>query len=152
MWRKTLQVCRAVNYPVLWATLAALASKQNEIEISEEAYSAAIQIDKVNYLQYIKSLPKSSPEQVAENSIMNGRFTEAEVILMNNHRIKEAIDFCLRMHRWDRSIELANKSNDNDLINNVLTERKKYLIALGKEEWSTAFLNVGNTETRSSYT
>lgn len=142
MWKKALQICRAFNHAVLWATLAAIASKQNEIEISEEAYSAAIQIDKVNYLQHIKALPKASPEQMAENSVMNGRTTEAEVILMNNRRIKEAVEFCIRMHRWERALEIAQKGNDNDLIEFVQNERKKYLVALTKDEWIQGFLTL----------
>lgn len=39
---------------ILWATLAAISSKKNQLEIAEEAYSATLQIDKVKYLQYIK--------------------------------------------------------------------------------------------------
>lgn len=140
MWKKALQICRAFNHPVLWATLAAIASKQNEIEISEEAYSAAIQIDKVNYLQHIKALPKASPEQMAENSVMNGRTVEAEVILMNNRRIKEAVEFCIRMHRWDRALEVAQKGDDlNEFVH---SERKKYLEALSKEEWIPGFMTL----------
>ncbi|XP_063699829.1 intraflagellar transport protein 80 homolog [Culicoides brevitarsis] len=145
MWKKSLQICRAFNHPVLWATLAAIASRQNEIEISEEAYSAAIQIDKVNYLQHIKALPKASPEQMAENSLMNGRTTEAEVILMNNRRIKEAVEFCIRMHRWEKALEIAQKSSDNELFEFVQNERRKYCAALSKEEWIPGFqtLNGG---------
>uniref|UniRef100_A0A336MI21 CSON001587 protein n=1 Tax=Culicoides sonorensis TaxID=179676 RepID=A0A336MI21_CULSO len=142
MWKKALQICRTFNNTVLWATLAATATKQNEIEICEEAYSASIQVDKVNYLQHIKSLPKASPEQMAENSVVNGRTTEAEVILMNNRRIKEAVEFCIRMHRWERALEIAQKYSDGELTEHVQTERIKYLLALSKDEWIQGFLTL----------
>lgn len=138
LWKKALQICRTVQHPVLWATLAAIASQHNEIEISEEAFSAAIQVDKVNYLQYIKELPRGSSELMAENSVLNGRVTEAEVILLNNKKIHEAIRLCIRMHHWEKALEIAQREGvDVDL---VTTERKKYLTALGKDEWSQPFL------------
>lgn len=40
--------------PILWATLASISSKKNQLEISEEAYSASLQVDKVKYLHHIK--------------------------------------------------------------------------------------------------
>lgn len=124
---------------ILWSTLAAIASKKNQLDITEEAYSAALQIDKVNYLQYIKELPQSGPEQMAENSLMNGRITEAEIILLHNKKISEAISFSIRMHRWDRALEIAEKHNtDTDL---VLGERKKYLAVLNREEMNQNFIN-----------
>uniref|UniRef100_A0A182JPQ0 Reticulocalbin-3 n=1 Tax=Anopheles christyi TaxID=43041 RepID=A0A182JPQ0_9DIPT len=108
-WERALKLCRLAQNHLLWATLAAMASKRNQLEISEEAFSASLQIDKVNYLNYIKSLSPSSPEHMAENSIMNGRIQEAEIILMHNKRIPEAIRFCLRMHRWNKALEVALK-------------------------------------------
>uniref|UniRef100_A0A182IK28 Uncharacterized protein n=2 Tax=Anopheles atroparvus TaxID=41427 RepID=A0A182IK28_ANOAO len=139
-WERALKLCRLVQNQLLWATLAAMASKRNQLEISEEAFSASLQIDKVNYLNYIKSLPPSGPEHMAENSIMNGRIQEAEIILMHNKRIPEAIRFCLRMHRWTKALEVALKHGiDVDL---VLEERRKFLHALEREENDPQFLAV----------
>ena len=53
-WYQALRVCRQCQNVIVWATLAAVASKRNQLEICEEAYSAALQIDKVEYLQHIK--------------------------------------------------------------------------------------------------
>lgn len=117
-----------------------MASKRNQLEISEEAYSAALQIDKVNYLSFIRDLAQASPEQMAENSIINGRIKEAEIILLHNNKIHEAILFCLRMHRWTRALEIAQK-NDTDL-ELVLRERRKYLHALGREEYDPNYLSL----------
>lgn len=38
----------------LWVTLAAISLKNDQLEISEEAYCASLQVDKVEYLQHIK--------------------------------------------------------------------------------------------------
>lgn len=53
-WQQSLKICRMAQNPSLWATLAAVATRKNQLQISEEAYSAALQIDKVCYLQHIK--------------------------------------------------------------------------------------------------
>ncbi|XP_055375927.1 intraflagellar transport protein 80 homolog [Condylostylus longicornis] len=139
-WQKALNICRIAQSTVLWATLAAYASKHNQLEIGEEAYSAALQIDKVDYLQYIRSLPPGGPEQMAENSLMLGRLIEAETILIHNKKVKEAIALCIRMHNWRRALDIAEKSQIN--LDVVLIERAKYLQALGKEEFDTRFLKI----------
>ena len=53
-WQQALKICRLAKSAILWATLAAVATRKNQLQISEEAYSAALQIDKVCYLQYMK--------------------------------------------------------------------------------------------------
>ncbi|CAD7079958.1 unnamed protein product [Hermetia illucens] len=139
-WNKALKICRLAQNTILWAALAAIATKKRQLDISEEAYSAALQIDKVSYLQYIKGLPNSSPEQMAENSLMMGRLVEAETLLLHNKKYKEAMNLCIRMHNWDRALDIAKKNNvEMDLI---LGERKKYLMALGREENNEKFLEL----------
>ncbi|XP_058449133.1 intraflagellar transport protein 80 homolog [Malaya genurostris] len=139
-WERALKLCRLVQNQILWATLAAMASKRNQLDISKEAFSACLQIDKVNYLSYIKDLQPSGAEQMAENSIMNGRIQEAEVILLSNNKVSEAISFCLRMHRWSRALDIAQKNKTS--LETVLQERKKYLLALGREEHDPNFLKL----------
>lgn len=39
---------------------------------------------------------------MAEMSVMMGRLNEAETILLHNGKIREAIELCVRMHRWER--------------------------------------------------
>lgn len=143
MWKQAIKICRQAQNTLIWSTLAAIATKKNQLDISEEAYCNALQIDKVKYLQYIKSLPKDSPEQLAEISVMNGRLSEAEIILLHNKRIAEAITLTIRMHRWERALEIAQKYESN--LDEVLEERKKYLNALEREENNLKFLAIKST-------
>lgn len=138
-WDKALKICRMGQSGLLWACLAALSSKRNQLEISEEAYSSALQIDKVDYMKHVKKL--SENEQMAENAVMNGgRIEEAETILLHNRKIPEAIQFCLRLHRWNKALEIAEKhSKDVDL---VLQERVKYLQALNRDETEPDFVRL----------
>ncbi|XP_067623004.1 intraflagellar transport protein 80 homolog isoform X2 [Eurosta solidaginis] len=138
-WQQALKICRLAQNGNLWATLAAIATRKNQLQISEEAYSAALQIDKVSYLQYIKELAKASPEQMAENSLMLGRLVEAETILLHNKKFTEAIALCLRMHNWRRALEVA-QNYQPELLDKVLEKRRKYLKALQRDEWDTLFL------------
>ncbi|XP_069962374.1 intraflagellar transport protein 80 homolog [Bactrocera oleae] len=138
-WQQALKICRLVQNGNLWATLAAVATRKNQLQISEEAYSAALQIDKVSYLQYIKELPSASPEQMAENSLMLGRLIEAETILLHNKKFSEAVALCLRMHNWHRALEVAQK-HEPVLLDKVLEQRRRYLKALQRDEWDAVFL------------
>lgn len=140
-WQQALKICRMAQNAYLWATLAAVATRKNQLQISEEAYSAALQIDKVSYLQYIKSLEPSSPDYMAENSLMMGRLVEAETILIHNRKYEEAIGLCLRMHNWRKALEIAQK-HETKLLDLILQQRKKYIKALGREEWDTLFLSL----------
>jgi intraflagellar transport protein 80 len=141
-WPKALKICRMAQSTLLWACLAALATKRNQHEISEEAFSSALQIDKVDYMHFVKDLNEN--EQMAENAIMNGtRIEEAETILLHNKKISEAIQFCIRLHRWNRALDIAEK-NSTDL-NVVLRERKKYLTALQKAESDPDFIKINKT-------
>jgi intraflagellar transport protein 80 len=138
-WEKALKICRMGQSALLWACLAALASKRNQHEISEEAFSSALQIDKVDYMQFVKELNEN--EQMAETAIMNGaRIEEAETILLHNRKVSEAIQFCLRLHRWNRALEIAQKHSTD--LKLVLIERSKYLDALQKSETDGEFIKL----------
>ncbi|XP_031630866.1 intraflagellar transport protein 80 homolog isoform X2 [Contarinia nasturtii] len=124
LWVKALSLCRRIQDSILWATLAAISSKKNQLEIAEEAYSASLQIDKVKYLQHIKNLPPNSYEQMAETSVMMGRSNEAETILLHNNKVSEAIQLCVRMHRWERALDLAKLHKKEPDLEWILQQRK----------------------------
>lgn len=86
-------------------------------------------------------LDPSSPEKMAENSLMLGRLVEAETILLNNRKFSEAVALCLRMHNWKRALEIAEK-NQVDLKETIMEQRQKYLAALEKDETDNLFLNA----------
>ncbi|XP_017043901.1 intraflagellar transport protein 80 homolog [Drosophila ficusphila] len=148
-WQQALKICRMGQHSSLWATLAAVATRKHQLQISEEAYSAALQIDKVSYLQHLKTLTPSSAEQMAENSLMMGRMLEAETILLHGKKIEQAVGLSLRMHNWRRALEIAQKHKleEPGLMPRVLQERSKYLKALQREEWDPLYLpHVVKTE------
>lgn len=148
-WQQALRICRLAQHTSLWATLAAVATRKHQLQLSEEAYSAALQIDKVSYLQHLKTLAPSSAEQMAENSLMLGRLLEAETILLHNRKYTEAVSLALRMHNWRRALEIAQraeKSEQSDadqqqlLVQRVLQQRQLYLKALQRDEWEALYL------------
>lgn len=75
---------------------------------------------------------------MAENSVMMGRITEAETILVHNKNIPEAVELLIRLHQWERALAIAESHPTQ--LERILTERQKYLQALGKEEYSEKFL------------
>ncbi|EDV54504.1 intraflagellar transport protein 80 homolog [Drosophila erecta] len=147
-WQQALKICRMGQHSSLWATLAAVATRKHQLQISEEAYSAALQIDKVSYLQHLKTLTPSSAEQMAENSLMLGRMLEAETILLHGKKIEQAVGLALRMHNWRRALEISqkHKAEQPALMSRVLQERRLYLKALQRDEWDPLYLPLVTTE------
>jgi len=73
---------------------------------------------------------------------MMGRLSEAETILTNNKKYAEAVDLLLRLHNYDRALEIAEQQQVG--LEHVLKERKFYLEALGRNEFSPKFLKFIN--------
>jgi intraflagellar transport protein 80 len=109
--------------------LAALATKHNQLEISEESYSAALQIDKVEYLQHVKTLLQSN--QTASGA-------DVEAILIRHRKYSDAIEMAMCLHRWDAALDIADKHGVD--VGRVLAERKHYLTAINRDETNANFL------------
>lgn len=69
---------------------------------------------------------------------MMGRLSEAETILTNNKKYVEAVELLLRLHNYDRALEIAEQHQVG--LEHVLKERKLYLEALGRNEFSPKYL------------
>lgn len=91
-----------------------------------------------NCLHITQELPASSPEQLAEKCVMMGRLSEAETILTNNKKYTEAVELLLRLHNYDRALDIAEQHQAG--VEHVLSERKRYIQALGRNEFSPKFL------------
>lgn len=73
---------------------------------------------------------------------MIGRLSEAETILTNNKKYVEAVELLLRLHNYDRALEIAEQHQAG--LEHVLSERKLYIDALGRNEFSPKFLRFSN--------
>lgn len=73
---------------------------------------------------------------------MMGRLSEAETILTNSKKYNEVIDLLLRLHNYDRALEIAEQHQVG--LEYVLSERKLYIKALGRNEFSPKFLRFSS--------
>lgn len=73
---------------------------------------------------------------------MMGRLSEAETILTNNKKYDEAVELLLRLHNYERALEIAEQHQAS--LEYVLSERKRYIDALGRNEFSPKFLRFSN--------
>lgn len=76
---------------------------------------------------------------MAEISVMMGRSNEAETILLHNNKIGEAIELCVRLHRWERALDVAKSHKKESDLSWILEQRKKYLTAINREEYLPSF-------------
>lgn len=86
-----------------------------------------------------QDLPANSPEQMAEIAVFQGRINEAETILLHNKNFKLALEICLRLHRWERALEIAKSSSNPSDLQSILLKRKQYLAALNCPEYIDAY-------------
>lgn len=70
---------------------------------------------------------------------MMGRSNEAETILLHNNKVSEAIQLCVRMHRWERALDVAKSHKKESDLEWIRQQRKKYLDAIKREEYLSAF-------------
>ncbi|KAK8779293.1 hypothetical protein V5799_019367 [Amblyomma americanum] len=147
-WDDALRLCRFVKLPTLWGCLAAMALGARELNTAEAAYAAIDEVDKVLYLQYIKS-QQSSEVRAAELALLCGNQKEAENILLQNKLWFRAIMMNISLHEWERALNLAVKYNTH--IDTVLGHRVLSLERLGKQETSALFLKY-NKEVKVDWT
>lgn len=136
-WEEARKLCRLVKEDTLWACLAAMATKAKNLLIAEEAYASIDEMDKVEYIQHIKTIPNKTA-QMAEMILMTGSVEEAENLLMQNGLIYRAIMANIHLHNWNRALDLATKNRTH--IDTVLFYRNQYLEALQKSETHEKFI------------
>ncbi|XP_027197642.2 intraflagellar transport protein Oseg5 [Dermatophagoides pteronyssinus] len=94
----------------LWATLAVMSLEQKQFRIAEVAYAAINKLDKVLYLNRIKTL-KSQELITIESELLCGNFDLAENLLIQKGYFLRAIYLHLQLQNWIRAIDLAQKFN-----------------------------------------
>jgi len=122
-WQEAVKVCNFLDKSLnetesldrnvcnaLWATLAAMAIEAKEFPIAEIAYAAINKLDKVLYLNRIKTLP-STEASTAELELMSD-ITDAEHHFLQKGFVLRAIMLNLELFHWKRGLEIAQKYND----------------------------------------
>lgn len=142
-WEDAIRICRFVKDPSLWACLAAVAAAAHELNAAEVSYAAIEEIDKVQYLAYIKTIPTAEGRE-AEMALFGRQTAEAEAILLKAGLVYRAISMNCQLFRWERALELAIKHKTH--VDTVLGLRQRSLKRLGPgaRETSRQFLKYGS--------
>mmetsp|Transcript_15398 Transcript_15398/g.39727 ORF Transcript_15398/g.39727 Transcript_15398/m.39727 type:complete len:773 (-) Transcript_15398:1613-3931(-) len=142
-WEDAIRVCRFVKDGSLWACLAAVAAAAHELNAAEVSYAAIEEIDKVQYLSYIKTIPTAEGRE-AEMALFGRQMGEAEAILLKAGLIYRAISMNCQMFRWERALELAIKHKTH--VDTVLGLRERSLARMGHgaRETSRLFLKYSS--------
>ena len=129
LWRLTLTLTppnRFVKNPQLWATLAGMAIYHQDLESACIALSAVKEVDKLQYIKYIQSIP-SNEGRNAEMMLYKRCPEEAESILLqaNPPLVYRAVKLNVRLFRWERALEIAVKNKQH--VDTVLWYRRNFL-------------------------
>lgn len=98
---------------------------------------------KVEYVQYIKSIPSEEGRQ-AELAVFRRQPAEAERILLQASPplVYRAIKLNINLYNWVRALDLAVKHNVH--IDTVLAYRQKYLQDFERDETNQKFQHYFN--------
>jgi len=136
-WDDAIRVCRFVKDETLWACLAAMAVAQKELNAAEIAYAAIDEVDKVQYIAHIKSIPTVEGRN-AQMALFSRELDEAEAILLQAGLIFRAIEMNCKMFRFERGLELAVKHKTH--IDTVLAWRQTHLQRFRSVEQNKKFI------------
>ncbi|RKO83675.1 hypothetical protein BDK51DRAFT_38038 [Blyttiomyces helicus] len=136
-WEDAIRLCRHIKMQELWACLAAMAVFGQDLNTAEVAYAAIDEVQKVEYICYIRDIP-SSEGRAAEMALLRRQPREAENILLAANLVYRAIRMWINLYSWDRALELAVKCKTH--VDTVLYFRGKYLKAMGRKETNKRFL------------
>jgi intraflagellar transport protein 80 len=137
-WEEAIRLCRHQKNSVLWGALASMAIAKKHLDAAETALCEVNEVAKVEYIQYIKSIP-SEEGRTAEMSLFKRQPDEAERILLQASPplIYRAIKMNINLYRWNRALEIALKFKSH--VDTVLAYRQQYLQEFGKTENMSKF-------------
>jgi len=138
---KSIKLCRFVNDKPLWACLAAMSIYCRELDTAEIALASIDEVDKVQFINYIKELPSEASRNSAL-ALYCKKINEAEQILVQAKLYYRAIKMNIKLFRWDRALDLAIKHKTH--VDTVLAFRQKYLEDCKKEETNDRFKEYMN--------
>ncbi len=135
-FEKAIRLCRFVKENTLWACLAAMSIYCRELNTVEIALAAIDEADKVQFINYIKDLP-SEPSRNAALALYCKKVNEAEQILLQARLYYRAIKLNIKLHRWEKALDLAVKNKTH--VDTVIAYRQRFLQQYSKEEDSENF-------------
>lgn len=107
-----------------------------ELETAEIALAAIDEVDKVQFINYIKELPSDASKNAAL-ALYCKKINEAETILIQAKLYYRAIKMNIKLYWWERALDLALKYKTH--LDTVIGFRKQYLEQMGKTEDSDKF-------------
>eukprot|EP00879_Flechtneria_rotunda_P009285 GHRR01009720.1.p1 GENE.GHRR01009720.1~~GHRR01009720.1.p1 ORF type:complete len:478 (+),score=231.72 GHRR01009720.1:1464-2897(+) len=135
-WEKAVRLARfSYDSNVMWACLAALAIAAGELTTAEMAYAAIDAVDKLQFVLHLKQLQRAGPGDVvvaAELAVYRRQVHDAEAMLLQAGLLYRAIKTHVRLHNWQRALDLARKHKQH--IDTVLMYRHRHLAATGQQE------------------
>jgi intraflagellar transport protein 80 len=142
-WDEATRLCRHQKSSTLWGSLASVALAKKQLETVEIALCELNEVAKVEYIQFIKSIPSEEGRQ-AEIMVYRRQIDEAERILLQATPplIYRAIKMNLRLFRFTRALALATKHRSH--VDTVLAYRSKYLQSFDRAEMDKNFLAVSS--------
>ncbi|PAA76732.1 hypothetical protein BOX15_Mlig022764g2, partial [Macrostomum lignano] len=142
-WREAIKLCHFVDDEMLWAVLAAMSIAKRDLDTAETAFAAIAEPDKVEYIQYIRSLPLKEACN-AEMLLLSGNVQDAEGLLVQAGLLFRAVMMHLGLYSWERALNLAQKHRVH--VDVVLAYRRQFLERVGRKETLPKFKQLSDEQ------
>jgi hypothetical protein len=167
-WKECSRFCRFIETPQMWATLACLALNSDNLKIAEIALMAIKRVDKVDQIKYIRNISNKEVRNISFNVFYS--FTISLIVMsdsMNKHKNAEmclykrnfdeavaillqsrppltyrAIKVLIHTSQWEKALQVALRSKEEDFINIILYYRARHLKQLAQVESKPGFQSL----------
>lgn len=145
-WDGAIRLCRFVDSEALWATLAAMAISNNQLDRAEQALACLGEVAKQSYILYIMNLPNDTVKN-AELLLYQRKPEEAESMLLQHYPplTYRAIKMNIRLFMWEHAMEIAKKAGK--YVDIVLYYRNRYLKQINMAETIPSYIDEGKKVT-----
>lgn len=140
-WEKAITLCRYAKESTLWACLAIMSISARELNTTEIALAALDEVDKVQYINYVKELPSDAAKNAAL-AVYCKKYSEAENILLQAKLFYRAIKMNIKQFKWERALEIA--AHNKTHVDTVLAYRQRYLQQQNKKETLDKYLQLAD--------
>ncbi|KAF6258571.1 intraflagellar transport protein 80 [Scenedesmus sp. NREL 46B-D3] len=139
-WDKAVRLARFSHDPAVWACLAALAMASGELCTAEAAYAAIDAVDKLQFVLHLRGKAGAGAgggaagevAVAAKLALYRRQPDDAEAMLLQAGLVYRAIKLHVRLHNWQRALDLARKHQQHQ--DTVLMHRRRHLAAVGQKE------------------
>lgn len=153
-----LEQCKSTTETeAMWQNLYTIALTENDSFLIERCAAALNNVSQAFFMQETNTIcdeyakknhvtARDCPEGWIRMAVLNGDLDSAEGIYMEQGEVEKALDFYVKLHKWDKALKLAKKTMREDFPKLKQQYIKSLLTTNSFEKAGSFFENEGDYE------